>query len=297
MPSGRADRIGAGSSDEGPSIGTLFVVATPIGNLGDLSERARSTLAAVDLVVAEDTRRTRALLAHLGLSGKELRRLDGNASAADAEEIADRVASGARCALVTDAGTPVVSDPGGALVRATRERGAAVVTIPGPSAVTAALSVSGYPITGFRFVGFLPRGGVDRAAAIAGMADGMDAVVLFEAPHRMSATLEDLARAMPARRAMIARELTKLHEELLEGPLTDLGASLRDREWLGEITVVLAPWEGRSAASPDAGTVDALIASHLAAGKRAKEIAERVALETGLSKSDVYDRVLAIKRK
>jgi 16S rRNA (cytidine1402-2'-O)-methyltransferase len=272
--------------------GTLYVVATPIGNLDDLSRRAERALRDAELVVAEDTRRTRTLLAHLGLADKPIRRLDANASDHDVAAVVERLRGGARIAAVTDAGTPVVSDPGSALVAAARVAGATIVPIPGPSAVTTALSASGYAIGSFRFAGFLPRSGVDRTRALADFAAAREAVVLFEAPHRMAETLADLARSTPRRRALLGRELTKLHEELIEGILADLSIEHGSREWLGELTIVLAPHEPEQVAvGPE--ELDARIDEALARGLRPRDVAEQLALETGLSKRDVYARVVA----
>ncbi len=288
MPSAPADAAH-------PDTGGLFVVATPIGNLGDLTERARRVLAAAGVVAAEDTRRARALLSHLGIAGKDVVRLDANASQGDVARLAERIAAGAMVALVTDAGTPGISDPGSALVRAVAERGAAVVPVPGASSVVTALSVSGFAATAFRFVGFLPRGKKERTEVLARIADDHDAVVFLEAPPRMAETLDELARMMPAREAMVARELTKVHEELLRGTLLELAEAHGGREWLGEITVVLGPYAGRGEPAADDAVLDARIEALVAEGRRAREVAEIVSLELGLSKRTVYERVVGKK--
>jgi len=272
--------------------GTLYVVATPIGNLGDITHRAIETLRAADRVLAEDTRRTRALLSHLGIGGKALDRLDEHASEADIARVVSQLVAGERVALCTDAGTPVVSDPGTALVRAAQRAGATVVPIPGPSAVMAALSASGLVSGGFRFLGFLPRSGPERREALATVAATPEAVVLFESPQRLFATLSELSQIMPTREAMVGRELTKVHEELLFGALADL-ASQAEREWLGEITLVLGPYASERAPAPSEAEIDARIDAELARGRRAKDIAEQLALETGQSKRDLYARVIA----
>ncbi len=273
---------------------TLYIVATPIGNLGDISQRTREAFAAATVVVAEDTRRTRTLLTHLGFRDKPLRRLDAHADENAIERVAEELAAGAVVALATDAGTPGVSDPGAALVRRARELGVTVIPIPGPSAVTTALSASGYAFAAFRFIGFLPRGGSDRARALADVIACKDCVVLFEAPSRLAATLRELAQRAPTRRGMVARELTKKHEELAEAELAAL-ADKFDGEVLGEVTLVLAPWEGeRQEASDD--DVGVAIERLLASGMRPREVAERVALETGRKKGEVYDLVLARKK-
>ena len=286
-------RTGSRALAEGPG---LYVVATPIGNLGDITLRAIEVLRDATVVVAEDTRRARALLSHLDISSKELLRIDASASAHDLGRVVERLVGGASVALVTDAGTPVVSDPGSALVSLARAAGVRVVPIPGASALTAALSVSGYATQIHRFIGFLPRGGTQRVEAIAAIAKDPDLVVLFESPQRVAATLADLAVSMPERRALIAREITKLHEELLEGILGDLARDAAAREWLGELTIVIGP--GSSEKGPiDLASVDARIDSLLASGRRPKEAAEIIALETRMPKSEAYDRVNARKRE
>jgi 16S rRNA (cytidine1402-2'-O)-methyltransferase len=275
--------------------GILYVVATPIGNLGDITLRAIETLRAADRIVAEDTRRTRGLLSHLGIAGKPVDRLDAHAADAEVARVAARLREGERVALVTDAGTPVVSDPGVALVRAAVAEGASVVAIPGACAAVAALSVSGLVEGGFRFVGFLPRSGPERIQAIALVAATPEPVALYEAPQRIAETLGDLARAMPERAAALARELTKAHEEILRGTLAELAAGA-EREWLGEITLVLGPAVARTEAAIDDTELDRRIDEGLARGRRAKDLAEELALETGRPRREVYARIVARRR-
>ena len=273
--------------------GTLFVVATPIGNLSDLTLRAIETLRACDAVVAEDTRRTRGLLAHLGIEGKPLLAVHAHSSEHDLGRVVARLSRGESIALVTDAGTPGVSDPGDELVRAAVAEGARVVPIPGPSAVVCALAASGLGGGGgFRFVGFLPRDGKRRREAIERITATAEPVVLFESPNRTAATLSDLAEATPNRSACVARELTKVHEEIVRGTLREL-ASL-EGEWLGEVAIVLGQHEPASTAAPiDDTALDEQIDRELAKGLHAKEIAERLASWSGRSKRDVYARVVA----
>ena len=272
--------------------GRLFVVATPIGNLGDITLRAIETLRTVNRVIAEDTRRTRALLSHLGISGKPVERFDAHAEEADIARVLARLGEGDEIALVTDAGTPVVSDPGAQLIRAAAEHGAVVVPIPGASAVMAAITISGLVAGGFRFVGFLPRGGPERREAMALIAATPEAVVLFESPQRLVATLADLAQVMPDREAVIARELTKVHEEAARGTLASF-AALKEQEWLGEVTLVLGPQAIKGAPSLGEEEIDARIDEGLRAGRRAKDVAETLALETGRPKRELYARVIA----
>lgn len=272
--------------------GRLYVIATPIGNLGDITLRAVETLRGADRILAEDTRRARALLSHLGIAGKPVDRFDAHASEADAARAAARLSAGESIAFMTDAGTPVVSDPGTALVRAAAAAGARVVAIPGPSAVMAAVSASGLVTGGFRFLGFLPRGGRERREALAMVTATPEAVVLFESPRRLRETLAELAERMRGRRAVIARELTKVHEEILRGTVEELAAI--DREWLGEITLVLGPTEASPVgARPSDEELDARIDRELAQGRRAKHIAEELSVELGLPRREIYARAVA----
>jgi 16S rRNA (cytidine1402-2'-O)-methyltransferase len=271
--------------------GTLYVVATPIGNLGDLSPRAGDVLRSVDAVAAEDTRRTLKLFAHLGAAPPPLLSLPAFDERGRLEPIVARLRDGQAVALCTDAGTPGVSDPGAALVSAAWAAGARVVPVPGPSAALAALAASGLPADRFLFTGFLPRKGAGRAEALAWLARVPATLVLYEAGNRTGATLEDLGRALGPREAAVARELTKLHEEIVEGPLSELASALAAREFLGEITLVLAPWQPPVQEATD-DDVDRSIDAALAAGLRPRDVAARVSLETGRSKRDVYQRVV-----
>jgi len=277
--------------------GTLFVVATPIGHLGDVTARAVETLRACDRVLAEDTRRTRQLLSHLGIAGKPLERLDAHASEADVARAVEKLTGGESAALVTDAGTPGVSDPGERLVEAAIAAGVRVVPIPGPSAVLAALVGSGLAGEGrFRFVGFLPRDGTARRDAIAVVCATPEPVVLFEASNRTQATLRDLADATPDRRACVARELTKVHEEYVRGTCVEL--SKDEREWLGEVAIVLGghdPEARETAVDDDA--LDARIDEALAKGEHARTIADKLAAWSGRPKRTVYERVVTRKAK
>jgi len=275
--------------------GALFVVATPIGNLGDVTRRAVETLGACDVVLAEDTRRTRQLLTHLGIAGKEVQRFDAHASDADVERVLAKLSEGANVAIVTDAGTPGVSDPGEKLIEAAVAAGVKVVPIPGASAVLAALAASGLAGDGrFRFLGFLPRSGTERREAIATVCGTPETVVLYEAPNRVQATMRDLADATPDRHACIARELTKLHEELVRGTCVSLAAETR--EWIGEIAIVLGPHEPQARAEAiDDTALDARIDEAIARGEHARSASERLAAWSGRSKRDVYERYIARK--
>lgn len=274
--------------------GTLFVVATPIGNLGDITVRAREVLGTVDAIFAEDTRQTRKLLDLLGIQAPPLLAMHEHSSASAIEGALTRLRRGERLALVSDAGTPLVSDPGAPLVRAARAEGHRVTPVPGVSAVVAALSATALGDGRFRFFAFLPREGTERREAIASCADTPETVVFYEAPHRLAATLREFAEAMPARRAVILRELTKLHEEHIEGDLATLAA--QEREWIGEIVVVLGPWEPHAReTSVDDDALDARIDALYAKGERAKRISELLAAWSGRPKRELYERVVARK--
>jgi 16S rRNA (cytidine1402-2'-O)-methyltransferase len=278
-------------------VPVLFVVSTPIGNLGDLTSRAIEVLRSCDRVVAEDTRRTRQLLSHLGIRGKPIDRVDAHARPGEIQKVVQRMLAGEQVALVTDAGTPCVSDPGGALMEAAIAAGLRVVPIPGASAVLAALVASGLASErGFRFIGFLPRGGSARREAIARACATPETVVIFDAPGRVRATMRELAEATPERPACIARELTKVHEEAVRGTCAALAAL--DREWPGEVAIVLGSYvpEEREARVDDAqldGRIDEALSRH----EHARSIAERLAAWSGRPRRDVYARVLERKNR
>lgn len=280
---------------DGPRPGRLVVVATPIGNLGDITRRAAEALASCDRVAAEDTRQTRKLLSHLGVVGKPVEALHAHSSERDVARLVDRLVAGETIALATDAGTPAVSDPGDALVKAAIAAEIPVEALPGPSAVLVALVASGLATgAGFRFVGFLPREGAGRRDAVLRVCDTPEPVVLFESPERTADTLRELADATPARPACVARELTKMHEELVRGTLDELATSAR--EWRGEIAVVLGAWapdERRDLV--DDAAIDARIDEELDKGGHAKSIADRVAAWSGRPRRAIYERV--VRRK
>ena len=223
--------------------GHLYVVGTPIGNLADLSQRARETLGSVDLVAAEDTRRTGRLLAHLGLKVRMLSFFEGN-ERQRIDELLDRLREGERVALVSDAGMPAVSDPGFRLLRAAVDAGVEISVVPGPSAVTAALVVSGLPTDRWVFEGFLPRRPSERRERLRALAHDPRTVVLFESPLRVITLLRDVLVELGDRRAAVARELTKLHEEVVRGRVSEVIASLLDSEPRGELVVVIEGAEG-----------------------------------------------------
>jgi 16S rRNA (cytidine1402-2'-O)-methyltransferase len=268
--------------------GRLFVVGTPIGNLGDLSERARETLASADLIAAEDTRRTGKLLAHIGVKARMVSLFEGN-EAQRIDEILDRLREGDAVALVSDAGMPAVSDPGFRLLRATVEAGVEVSVVPGPSAVTAALVVSGLPTDRWVFEGFLPRRAGERRARLRALAHDPRTVVLFESPLRVVTLLRDVLVELGDRRAVLARELTKLHEEVVRGRVSEVLAAVLDAEPRGEIVVVI---EGAEPAEADLDELVDEARRLVADGMRKREAAAAVARRSGGSANAIYDELV-----
>jgi 16S rRNA (cytidine1402-2'-O)-methyltransferase len=276
--------------------GTLYLVATPIGNLEDVTLRALRVLREADLVLAEDTRRTRILLDRHGIAARPVS-LHAHNEAARTEEAIAALAAGRDVALVSDAGTPLVSDPGERLAAATIAAGHPVVPVPGPSAVLAALAGAGLPPVPFAFLGFAPRRAAERADCFAAFRDRPETLVLFESPHRLAATLRDLAATLGPRRACVARELTKLHEEWARGTLPELAERFAGGA-RGEVTIVVG---GATLAreAPRAGApvdVDERIAALAAEGRGAREIAALLVRETGLPRRVLYARAGAAIR-
>ena len=275
--------------------GTLYVVATPIGNLGDLSPRAAEVLRTVDAVAAEDTRRTRKLYAHLGATPPSLVSLPAFGERERLGPIVDRLRAGESVALCTDAGTPGISDPGQALVAAAWEAGARVVPVPGPVAAVAALAASGLASDRFFFAGFLPRKGGARADALRLLARVPATTVLYEAGNRTHETLRDLARALGDRPAAVARELTKLHEEIARGRLSELAERFAG-EVLGEVTVVVGGAPGDMPEDEAAEPLEDELRRRTAAGEAPSAIAREVARARGLKRAEVYAVLEKLKR-
>ncbi|HJS26020.1 MAG TPA: 16S rRNA (cytidine(1402)-2'-O)-methyltransferase [Actinomycetota bacterium] len=265
--------------------GRLFLVGTPIGNLGDLTDRARDTLAAADLVAAEDTRRTGKLLAHLGIKARMVSLFEGN-ERERSERLLEELRGGGQVALVSDAGMPSVSDPGFRLVRACAEEGIDVTVVPGPSAVTAALAISGLPMDRWVFEGFLPRRAAERRSRLRELATDRRTVVLFESPRRLVATLREMLEELGDRGVAVARELTKLHEQVVRGRVSEVLEAFADADPRGEVVVVL---EG---ASPAAAPLDELVAEARAlveGGMRKRDAATDVAARRGGSANAIYE--------
>jgi 16S rRNA (cytidine1402-2'-O)-methyltransferase len=284
----------------GERRGRLVLVATPIGNLGDLSPRARDVLASADLICCEDTRRTRALLSAVGLPaggprGDRLLSLHGHNERSRFERVAGAVAGGATVAVVTDAGTPGISDPGAWLAAQLAAAGETVSTVPGPSSVVGALVVSGLPSDRFCVEGFLPRKGTERRRRIAAlMADERTSVVL-EAPGRVAATLVEMSAADPTRPAAVVRELTKLHEEVWRGPLADAAQEFAARELRGEVVLVV----GGAPPPEPAGELEVEAAVRAAAGRDPsagpRQVADLVAASLGVPRRRAYEAALRVR--
>jgi len=269
--------------------GRLFVVGTPIGNLRDLSERAGATLASVDLVAAEDTRRTGRLLAHLGVDRPMVSVFEGN-ERERTELLLATLRAGRDVALVSDAGMPLVSDPGYRIVRACAAEGIEVVAIPGPSAVTAALAVSGLPTHRFVFEGFLPKKGGERRERLRVLAEEERTIILFESPARIAALLRSLSEELGDRRVALCRELTKLHEEVVRGIPTDVLARLGDTPPKGEIVLVV---EGRREATVPLETLVGEARALVDGGARKREAATTVARRHHANANRIYEALIA----
>ncbi len=283
-------------SAEAPGRGCLVLVATPIGNLGDLAPRAREVLERADLICCEDTRRTRALLSAVGVGGGDrLLSLHGHNEADRLRRVGAAVADGATVAVVSDAGTPGISDPGSRLAAAVAEAGERVTTVPGPSSVVAALVVSGLPTDRFVVEGFLPRKGSERRRRVAALLADARTTVVLESPGRLAATLEELAAVDPERPVSVARELTKVHEEVWRGSAAAAAAAFGAREVRGEVVLVVG-------GSPDPGpagdeavevAVRAALDEDPTAGPR--QVADLVAASLGVARRRAYEAVLRLR--
>lgn len=273
--------------------GVLYLVSTPIGNLADLSARAAAVLGDVSVCYAEDTRRTGRLLAHLAHE-VPLRSLHAHNEAARVSEIVQRLEAGEDCALVSDAGTPGVSDPGRRVVQAAHERGLRIVPLPGASAVLTALSVSGLPADRFLFLGFAPRRGSARSEWVARAAESPDTVVVFESPRRLELLLVHLSEAgMADRPCVLCRELTKLHEEVWSGTIGELHHERAGETVRGEITLVIAGAEAR--AEPNHETLARAARELARSGASTRDIVDRLCDEFGISRNRAYEVGLRVE--
>jgi len=278
-----------------PAPGLLILAGAPLGNPGDTSPRLRAALATADVVAAEDTRRLRRLCADLGVTpaGRVLSYYDA-VEAARTPTLLEALAAGSTVLVVTDAGMPTVSDPGYRLVAAAAAAGVRVTSVPGPTAVTTALALSGLPSDRFCFEGFLPRKAGERRSTLAGLAAEPRTLVFFEAPHRLAAALADLAAAFGERPAVVCRELTKTYEEVRRGTLAEL-ADWAQGEVRGEVTLVVG---GAPAVHVDVEPAELArrVAVRESAGEPRKAAIAAVAVESGLPKRAVFDAVVAGKR-
>jgi 16S rRNA (cytidine1402-2'-O)-methyltransferase len=269
------------------NAGVLIVCATPIGNLGDVTLRVLDALKTVDVIAAEDTRVTRKLLARYEIR-TPLEPYHEHNRAVRTPELVERIERGGRIALVSDAGTPGVSDPGEQLVDACLDAGLPVEVLPGASAILTALVASGLPTHAFYFGGFLPRKAGERARALQALS-GLDATLVFyESPGRTGATLASLAEVFPGRRAALARELTKLHEEVVRAEVSELAAQFAGREIRGEVVLLVGPPGGPVQMTLDEDTVRERLAAAERAGVSRRDAVRQVASEMGIARNDVY---------
>ena len=279
-------------------MGTLHIVATPIGHLEDVTLRALRVLREADWVLAEDTRRTRVLLDHFEIAQRPTS-LHAHNEGARIESVLKALGEGKSVALVSDAGTPLVSDPGERVVAAAVEAGHRVEAVPGPSALLTALTVSGLETASVLFLGFLPRKAGARRKVLEAQRGRPETLVLFESPRRVASTLSEIAETLGERRACLARELTKKHEEVLRDGASALAELCRQTPPRGECTLVIGgALEGETAEGRDWSEteVDALIRSELDAGLSVKDLSARIAARTGRAKRSVYARAVALRK-
>jgi 16S rRNA (cytidine1402-2'-O)-methyltransferase len=268
--------------------GHLYLVATPIGNLEDITHRAVRILREADLIACEDTRHTRKLLDHYGIS-KPLTSYHEHNEAARAQELVEKLCADASVALVSDAGMPLVSDPGYRVVAGAIAAGIPVIPIPGPSAVVAALAASGLPTDSFYFGGFLPAKSGQRVRTLEALRENSSTLIFYEAPHRILATLADVETVLGPRHVVVARELTKIHEEFLRGPVAEVRAALESRSSAkGEITLLI----GKAEAPPaDPTSIEEAVEACERAGMSRMDAIKEVARKRGLSKREVYKQM------
>ncbi|HUY66800.1 MAG TPA: 16S rRNA (cytidine(1402)-2'-O)-methyltransferase [Acidimicrobiales bacterium] len=292
-PSDAAATAGAHRAATG---GRVVLVGTPIGNLGDLSPRAVQALEGSDVIYCEDTRHSRKLLTHAGITGTPLRSLHQHNEDDRIDEVIRTAADGGTVAVISDAGMPGISDPGRRVVAAAARSGVTVTVVPGPSAVLAALVASGLPTDRFCFEGFLPRSGTGRRERLASLATESRTVVLFEAPGRVAATLRDLVDACGGDRPVsVARELTKLHEEVWRGPLAELAARAAAEPVRGEVVLVLGGAAPAGPAAVEDAVLTSALADRLSAGERTRGVVDDLAAAFGVPRRRVYGLALALR--
>ena len=275
------------------SNGTLYIVATPIGNLEDMTFRAVRTLKEVDLIAAEDTRHSRKLLAHYGIATRMTPYHDHNEQL-KTDYLIDRLLDGQNVALITDAGTPCIADPGYRIVQAAVAAGVRVVPIPGAAALAAAVSAAGLPSDRFAFEGFLPPRQGKRRAKLAELTNENRLLVFYEAPHRLAATLADMRETLGNRQAVVARELTKIHEEFRNGTLDEIAEYYREQQVKGEIAILIAPPvdDGRKQITDVVPLLRQLLAERRMSFKDA---VMQAAQQTGVSRTELYEMALRLK--
>jgi len=271
-------------------VGTLYVVATPIGNLEDITLRALRVLKEVDVIAAEDTRHTQILLNHYGIR-TPLTSYHEHNEKTKARQLMSRLERGEQIALVSDAGTPAISDPGYRLAVEAIRGGIPVIPIPGASALTAVLSAGGLPTDRFVFDGFLPAKKQERRARLRALSSETGTLVIYEAPHRLTETLNDLAEILGDREIVLAREVSKVHEEFLRGRLTEVAKQVAGREIKGELTLLIGGSRGQSEVSQE--QIEEEIRKLKDDGLRVKEIAEILGEKYGYSKKEIYRLALA----
>jgi 16S rRNA (cytidine1402-2'-O)-methyltransferase len=274
------------------SCGTLYIVATPIGNLEDMTFRAVRILGEVDLIAAEDTRHSRKLLTHYGIATRLTPYHDHNEQL-KSDYLVSLLLAGQNIALITDAGTPCIADPGYRIVQAARATGIKVVPIPGASALAAAVSASGLPSDRLAFDGFLPAKQGKRLARLAELKDEPRTLIFYEAPHRLTATLTDMGESLGSRLALVARELTKIHEEFRSGTLPELAESYRHQQVKGEVVILVAPPENtRQPAAEPAPLLRQLMETE---NMSLKDAVSRAVQQTGISRSELYEMALKLR--
>lgn len=280
--------------------GTLFIVATPIGNLEDISQRALRVLREVEVVACEDTRHTQRLLNHFGIKAKTISYHEHN-ERERTEELCRLLESGKNVALVSDAGTPLVSDPGFRIVNATIEKAIPVVPIPGPAAFVTALVASGLPSDQFFFAGFLPSRANARREKLETLRDVPGTLIFYEAPHRLTATLKDAVEVLGNRHAAVARELTKLHEEIARASLIDLVEQFSNQPVRGEIVLIIGA-AAISSSEPEPGEISPQRLSDRVSelereGMNAKDALKKAARELGMKRAEAYRLMVAQKKR
>ena len=273
--------------------GTLYIVPTPIGNLSDITQRALQILTDVDLIAAEDTRHTQKLLQHYGITTKTTSYHEHN-ERQRSEELIERLNQGKDIAIVSDAGTPGINDPGFRLVRLAIEKGIQVVSLPGPSAFVAALVASGLPTDEFFFGGFLPARSGARRSRLAELSNIPGTLIFYEAPRRLTGALKDASEILGSRYAVVARELTKIHEEIRRATLPDLAEHYANNEPKGEIVLLIEKGqEGASVREANERDVGTLVARFEAEGLEHRAALKKAARELGLTRSEAYRRLVA----